>query len=82
MAQPDIARFYCWRFGDIGLTLLQVEYARLALLAAIELIPIFGPILSAIPPVIVALIQSPFLALKSAFYTSSSSNLKIHLIYP
>ncbi len=68
----------------IGLTLLQVEYAlTFALLAAIfELIPIFGPILSAIPPVMVALIQSPFLALEVGLLYIIIQQFENHLIYP
>ena len=68
----------------IGLTLLQVEYAlTFALLAAIfELIPIFGPILSAIPPVVVALVQSPFLALEVGILYIIIQQFENHLIYP
>jgi predicted PurR-regulated permease PerM len=49
----------------IGLTLLHVEYALpLALLAGtLELIPMIGPTVSAIPAILVALAVSPFLAL-------------------
>lgn len=68
----------------IGLTLLQVEYAlTFALLAAIfELIPIFGPILSAVPPVMVALVQSPFLALEVGILYIIIQQFENHLIYP
>lgn len=49
----------------IGLTLLHVDYALpLAILAGLlELIPMIGPTLSAIPAILVALSSSPFLAL-------------------
>lgn len=49
----------------IGLKLLGLPYAlSLAILAGIfELIPFVGPILAAIPAVIIAFIKSPFLAL-------------------
>ena len=68
----------------IGLTLMQVEYAlTFALLAAIfELIPIFGPILSAISPVMVALVQSPFLALEVGILYIIIQQFENHLIYP
>ena len=63
---------------------MQVEYAlTFALLAAIfELIPIFGPILSAIPPVMVALIQSPTLALEVGILYIIIQQFENHLIYP
>lgn len=68
----------------IGLTLMQVEYAlTFALLAAIfELIPIFGPILSALPPVAVALVQSPTLALGVGILYIIIQQFENHLIYP
>ena len=54
-----------------------------ALLAAIfELIPIFGPILSAIPPVMVALVQSPTLALEVGILYIIIQQFENHLIYP
>ena len=68
----------------LGLTLLQVEYAlTFALLAALfELIPIFGPVLSAIPPVMVALMQSPVLALEVGILYVIIQQFENHLIYP
>ncbi|MCX6731458.1 MAG: AI-2E family transporter, partial [Candidatus Parcubacteria bacterium] len=50
----------------LGLTILEVDYAlTFAILAAVfEIIPVFGPILASIPPIMVALAQSPVLALK------------------
>lgn len=49
----------------IGLTLLRVEFALpLAIIAGVlEIIPMIGPIVSAVPAVLVALTVSPFLAL-------------------
>lgn len=49
----------------IGLLVLHIEYALpLAILAGLlELVPMVGPILSAIPAIFVALATSPFLAL-------------------
>lgn len=68
----------------IGLTLLQVEYAlTFALLAALfELIPIFGPILSSIPPIMVALTHSPVLALEVGILYIIIQQFENHLIYP
>lgn len=52
-------------FTYIGLTLLKVPYAlSLSLIAGLlEIIPIIGPTVSAVPAIIVALATSPFLAL-------------------
>lgn len=49
----------------IGLTLLHVDYALpLALLAGVlEIVPIIGPIISAVPAVVIGLATSPLLAL-------------------
>lgn len=49
----------------IGLTFLRVEFALpLAIIAGVlEIIPMIGPIVSAVPAVLVALTVSPFLAL-------------------
>ena len=67
-----------------GLTLLGVKYALiLALLSAIfELIPIFGPILAAIPGVLFAFIQAPVLALWAALLYVIVQQMENHLIYP
>lgn len=52
-------------FSYIGLTFLHVDFALpLAIIAGfLEIIPMVGPIVSAIPSVLVALASSPFLAL-------------------
>lgn len=52
-------------FVYIGLSLLKVEFALpLAIIAGVlEIVPMVGPIISAIPAVFVALVVSPFLAL-------------------
>lgn len=52
-------------FTFVGLTILGVKYAlALALLAGLlEIVPYLGPILSAIPAILVAFVQSPPLAL-------------------
>ncbi len=67
-----------------GLTLLGVKYALLlAILAAVfELIPIFGPILAAIPAVLLAFIQGPILALWAVLLYILVQQMENHLIYP
>ncbi len=68
----------------LGLTILGIEYAlTFALLAGFfEIIPIFGPILASIPPIMVGFSQSPFLALKVAILYIIVQQFENHLIYP
>ncbi|MEW5907973.1 MAG: AI-2E family transporter [Patescibacteria group bacterium] len=68
----------------LGLTILKIDYAlTFALLAGLfELIPIFGPVLSAIPPTLLALAQSPILALKVIILFILIQQFENHLIYP
>ena len=68
----------------LGLTFLRVEYAlTFALLAGVfELIPIFGPVLAAIPPVAVAFLQSPALGLGVIALYVIIQQFENHLIYP
>lgn len=68
----------------IGLTILQVKYALVfALLAGIfEIIPIFGPILASLPPIGIALLQSPSLALAVIVLYVIIQQFENHLIYP
>lgn len=68
----------------LGLLLLGVKYALiLALFAAIfEIIPIFGPILAAIPGVIFAFIQAPILGAWVALLYVIVQQMENHLIYP
>jgi predicted PurR-regulated permease PerM len=67
-----------------GLSLLGVRYALfLAVVAAIgEAIPNFGPILSTIPAVLVALTQSPFLALATLALYVGIQQLENNLLVP
>ena len=53
----------------LGLTILNVKYAiSLAILAAIfEIIPVFGPVMAAIPAVAVAFIQAPLSGLMVSY---------------
>lgn len=71
-------------FVFLGLTILRIKYAiTFALLAAVfEIIPIFGPILSAIPAVGMAFLQSPSLALVVAIFYFIIQQFENHLIYP
>lgn len=68
----------------LGLTILGVKYAlMLAVLAAIfELIPIFGPIIAAVPAVGIAFLQSPILALEVIVLYVIIQQFESHLIYP
>lgn len=68
----------------LGLLLLGVKYALiLALFAAIfEIIPIFGPILAAIPSVILAFIQAPVLGVWVVVLYVFVQQMENHLIYP
>ena len=68
----------------LGLTILQVKYALLlAILSAIfELIPIFGPILAAIPAIAIAFLQGPSSALAVLILYVIIQQFENHLIYP
>jgi predicted PurR-regulated permease PerM len=68
----------------IGLWLLGVPYFYvLALIAAIgELIPVVGPVLSAIPALLVALTVSPTLVLGVAIFFFAQQQFENHLLVP
>lgn len=68
----------------LGLTILGVKYAlTFALLAGIfEIIPVFGPVLSAIPPIVAGLAISPMMALKVIILYIVIQQFENHLIYP
>lgn len=68
----------------MGLMLLGVKYALvLALLAGMfEIIPIFGPIMAAIPSAAIAFIQSPSLSLWVIVLYVIVQQVENHLIYP
>lgn len=68
----------------LGLTILGVEYAlTFALLAAVfELIPIFGPILASVPPIIMTFMHNPSLALMVVALYVIIQQFENHLIYP
>jgi len=68
----------------IGLTFLQVPYAlSLAVWAGLlEIVPIIGPILSAVPAVLVALLVNPVLAIAVVALYFIVQQLENHLIVP
>ncbi len=68
----------------LGLSILRVEYAlSFAILAAIfELMPIFGPILASVPPIIVAFLQNPTLGFAVLVLFVIIQQFENHLIYP
>ncbi len=68
----------------VALVALGIRYAlSLALLAAIlEIVPIIGPILAAVPAVFFAFLSSPFLALIVALTYVLVQQLESHLIVP
>lgn len=71
-------------FVYLGLTILGIKYALvLALFAAIfELIPIFGPVISALPAVAIAFLESPQMALIVIALYVIIQQFESHLIYP
>lgn len=68
----------------LGLTILQIPYALpLAIWAGLlEVIPVIGPIISAIPVILLALTISPLLAAGSAAMYFVIQQLENHLIVP
>lgn len=68
----------------LGLTLLGVKYALiLAILAGLfEIIPVFGPIMAAIPSVAIAFVQAPSLGLWVVGLYIAVQQVENHLIYP
>lgn len=68
----------------LGLTILGVKYALLlAILTAIfEVIPVFGPVMAAIPAVGIALLQKPVLGLSVLILYLIVQQFENHLIYP
>ncbi len=68
----------------LGLTILDVKYALLlAILSAIfEIIPVFGPVMAAIPAVAIASIQNPLLGLMVLALYVIVQQFENHLIYP
>lgn len=71
-------------FSYVGLTLLGVDYALpLAIISGLfEVVPIVGPILGAIPAILVALLTSPILALLTAILYVIVQQAESHVIVP
>lgn len=68
----------------LGLTILDVKYALLLsiLTAVFEIIPIFGPIMAALPAIAIASVQSPLLGLLVLLLYVLVQQFENHLIYP
>lgn len=68
----------------LGLTIMQVNHAlTLAILSAIfELIPMFGPVMAAVPAIFFAFIQKPTLGLMVFVFYVIVQQFENHLIYP
>ena len=68
----------------VGLTLLGVKYALVfALLAmALEIVPIAGPVLAAIPAIIMAVVQDPGLGLWTFLLYVVVQQLENHILVP
>ncbi len=68
----------------LGLTILGIKYAiSLAILSAVfEIIPVFGPVMAAIPAISIAYIQSPLAGLEVLALYIIIQQFENHLIYP
>lgn len=68
----------------LGLTIMQVNHAlTLAIFSAIfEIIPMFGPIMAAVPAILFAFIQKPMLGLSVLVFYVIVQQFENHLIYP
>src|SRR3990167_4515381 len=68
----------------LGLTILGVKYAILLaiLTATFEVIPVFGPVMAAIPAIAVAFVQKPILGLMVLGLYVIVQQFENHLIYP
>lgn len=68
----------------VGLSLMGIKYALIfALLAAVlEIVPIVGPVLAAIPPVFLAFLQAPSLGLWVILFYVVVQQLENHVLVP
>jgi predicted PurR-regulated permease PerM len=73
-----------WIFGAVGIFPDGQTYALAfgAFFAVMELIPYVGPILGALPPVLVALLQDPLTALWVALLFVGLQQLEGHVVAP
>lgn len=73
---------FCMYF--VGLYILGVPYAlTLAILGgALEIIPYVGPIIAAIPAIIMALLVSPLLGISTLIFYTVAHQLESHIITP
>jgi len=71
-------------FYYVGLVLLGVEFALpLAILGALlEVVPVIGPIIAAIPAILIALTTSPFLAAIVAGLYFAIQQIESHVVVP
>jgi predicted PurR-regulated permease PerM len=68
----------------VGLSLLQIKYALLLGLVAmvLEIIPIAGPVISAIPGVILAFVQSPAMGIWVLLLYIAVQQMESHILTP
>lgn len=73
-----------WFFTYIGLTMLGIPYVlSLSIFAGMmEIVPIIGPIISAIPAILVALTISPVMALGTVALFFAVQQVEAHLVVP
>lgn len=73
-----------WLFTFVGLSLMGIPYVlSLSIFAGImEIVPIIGPIISAVPAILVALTISPVLALGTVALFFAVQQVEAHLVVP
>jgi predicted PurR-regulated permease PerM len=71
-------------FVFVGLSLLNVKYALLLGIVAmvLEIVPIVGPVISAVPGVILAFAQSPTLGLWVLVFYVAVQQIEAHVLTP
>ncbi|WDT93885.1 AI-2E family transporter [Thermoleophilum album] len=78
------AALMLWVLGLVGLFQAGRDYAVFfgAFFGAMELLPFIGPVLGAIPPIVVALLESPLSALWVALAFVALQQLEGHVVAP
>lgn len=68
----------------VGLTLMGVKFALMfaILIMVLEIVPIAGPVLAAIPAILIAFLQSPELGLYTLIFYIVAQQLENHLLVP